>query len=166
MLRGSSSTRLDPLVRDYRAFMDELLAAIESDGTRFYLDTSLLTWLIRQVLKRGRIYRLVRLASRRLCCIPVWAADELQRHLIAGTIRANLQKTVSDAHAKYDEFVRLASERADDAICQSKGYPSRSNFVGELEYSLARLSRLARVVQVDDAGFQAATSEVIDFVNK
>jgi len=38
--------RLDPVVRDYRSFMDEFIQTLESEATRFYLDTSALMWLI------------------------------------------------------------------------------------------------------------------------
>lgn len=159
--------RLDPFVRDYRAFIDALVAAIENNGTKFYLDTSILAWLIR-LGSQARQEFISWCVSRPegSIRIPTWAAHELHRHVIGGTIRANVQKTVSDALAKFDEFVRLASERADDTTCREKGYPNRSSFVSELEYSSARLSQLSRVAQVDDEQLQVATAEVIAFANE
>ncbi len=50
--------------------------------------------------------------------VPVWVAHEFHRHITDGTVRSNIQKTVSEAQAKYDEFVRLASERADVMTCR------------------------------------------------
>jgi hypothetical protein len=158
--------RLDPFIRDYPAFMDEVAEVLAADGTHFYLDTSLLMWLIRLGAKAraefiawcdGRPVNTVR--------VPVWAAHELHRHVISGTVRTNVQASVNETQSKYDEFARLASERADETICRAKGYAGRDGYIGELRYALARLRQLARVVDVDDAQLQQGTDEVIAFVN-
>lgn len=104
--------RLDPFVRDY-PFMNDFVEALESGGTRFYLDTSLLMWLIR-LGTRARAEFMVWCGGRpkNAVRVPVWAAHELHRHVIGGTVRAHLQKTVNETQSKYDEFARLASECA------------------------------------------------------
>jgi len=38
---------LDQYVRDLKAFMDDFASALEAGRTKFYLDTSILIWLIR-----------------------------------------------------------------------------------------------------------------------
>jgi hypothetical protein len=146
--------------------MEELVNAIEADGTRFYLDTSLLMWLIR-LGSRARAEFISWCDARPINSVrvPVWAAHELHRHVIGGTVRSNLQKTVSETQAKYDEFTRLASERADDSVCRAKGYSGRISYIGDLEHSFARLNQLARVIEPDDVQLQQAVEEVIEFTN-
>ena len=158
--------RLDPFVRDYLSFLNDFVEAFESGGTRFYLDTSLLMWLIR-LGTRARAEFMVWCGGRpkNAVRVPVWAAHELHRHVIGGTVRANLQKTVNETQSKYDEFARLASECADEAICRAKGYAGRDSYIGELEHSFSWLHRLARVVEIDELQLQQAADEVIAFVN-
>jgi hypothetical protein len=60
----------------------------------------------------------------------------------------------------------MAAERADDAVCVTKGYKSRSSFITELELTSVRIKQLTRVVGLDDEHLQAATKEVIDFANE
>jgi hypothetical protein len=158
---------LDQYVRDLKAFMEEFATALEAARTKFYLDTSLLIWLIRlgaharaEVLAwfRGRPADTVR--------VPVWAAHELHRHILNNTARKNLADAVSDLTSKYDDFVRMAAERADDIVCVTKGYESRSSFITELELTSVRLEQLIKVAVLDEKHLQAATKEVIDFANE
>jgi hypothetical protein len=158
---------LDQYVRDLKAFMDDFATALDAERTKLYLDTSLLIWLIRlgaharaEVLAwfRGRTVETVK--------VPVWAAHELHRHIINNTARKNLSETVGDLTSKYDDFVRMAAERADDAVCVTKGYTSRSSFITELELTSVHIKQLTRVVVLDDEHLQAATKEVIDFANE
>lgn len=158
--------RLDPVVRDYRSFMDEFIQVLESNTTRYYLDTSVLMWLMR-LGETARSEFMVWCAQRpaESVRVPVWVAHELHRHVTEGTVRNNIQKTVREAQAKYDEFVRLASERADDPTCRSKGYAGRPGYISQLEYSFARVRQLASVVDPDEKALHAAVDEVITFAN-
>ena len=158
--------RLDPYVRDYAQFMDELVEVLESPQTRFYLDTSLLMWLLRL----GSGARLEFLSWCETRCessvrVPVWAAHELHRHLTRQTVANNIRKTVSDTERKFDDFVRLASERADEEICRAAGYESRQGFIAEVELVLAQVKRFAKVVS-SDSKLTGAADEVIKFVNE
>ena len=132
--------------------MLEFTDALEAEGTRFYLDTSLLMWLIR-LGPRARAEFIGWCDTRPTDAVrvPIWAAHELHRHILAGTVSSNVRRILSDTLAKYDEFRRLASERADEAICLAKGYPGRASYIAELEHSFVRLDKLAKVVELDDA---------------
>jgi hypothetical protein len=161
-----STMRLDPFVRDYQSYVNELIDAIEANTTRFYLDTSLLIWLIGLGSQaRAEFIAWCKARPTNAVRVPVWATHELHRHLIIGTIRSNLLRTISETEAKFDDFIRLASERADELSCRSKGFPGRTSYIGDLEHSLTRLRRLARVVEPVDAQLQQAVEEVIEFVN-
>ncbi|MBS0418673.1 MAG: hypothetical protein JSR66_13250 [Proteobacteria bacterium] len=158
--------QLDPFVRDYPVYVDELIQALQKPSTRLYLDTSLLMWLIRlgsqardEFLEwcKGRAPASIR--------VPVWAAHELHRHVIGGTIRANVKQTVSETQRKYAEFTSMAAERADDEACRARGYTGRSSYVGELEKSAAVLKNLSQMFQSDDESLRGATQEIIEFVN-
>jgi PIN like domain len=158
--------RLDTIVRDYQAFMLEFADALEAQSTRFYLDTSLLMWLIRLGPQaRSQFIEWCHTRPTDAVRVPIWAAHELHHHVIAGTVRSNVQKTISDTLAKYDEFRRLASERADDAICLAKGYADRTSYIAELEQSVIRLDKLSKVIELDDPQIRQAADEVIEFVN-
>ena len=158
---------LDEYVRDYKAFMEEFAATIESTQTNFYLDTSLLIWLIRLGAEaRAETISWFRSRPPSTVRVPVWAAHELHRHVIDGTARKNLQHTVAETLSKYDDFVRMAAERADDPVCSARGFVDRSAFVRDLERSSVKMKQLARVVELDDLSLQRATTEVIDFANE
>lgn len=160
--------RLDPFIRDYPAFMDEFARVLTADGTYFYLDTSLLMWLIRLSAQARREF--IAWCDGRpsgTVRVPVWAAHELHRHVIGGTIRANIQATLSETQAKYDEFVRLASERADEGGCLARGFAGRDGYANELTRSFERLRQLAQVVvDADGEQLQQSTDAVIEFVNQ
>lgn len=157
--------QLDPLIRDYGQFMNELVAALESERTRFYLDTSLLMWLIR-LGSAARAEFLGWCHARPLgnVKVPVWAAHELHRHLTGSTIRKNLSDTVSATERKLDEFVQLASERADEELCRQSGYLGRQGYVTEVEQTCAKVKELAKVAR-NDLQVDGAADHVIAFVN-
>jgi hypothetical protein len=147
--------------------MDEFIRTLESPTTRLYLDTSVLMWLIRLgTTARSEFTAWCAQRPADAVRVPVWAAHELHRHVTDGTVRQNIQKTVRRRQAKYDEFVRLASERADEATCRSKGYAGRPGFISQLEHSFARVRQLASVIEPDDKTLHAAVDEVIAFANR
>ena len=157
--------RLDPFVRDYQQFMDELVEVLQSPQTRFYLDTSLLMWLVRLgSAARSEVLTWCRNRPESSVRVPVWAAHELHRHLTLQTVASNIGSAVSETERKLDDFVRLASERADEELCRANGYASREGFVAEVEQAFAKVKQLAKVVR-NDSQLNGATDEIIDFVN-
>src|ERR1700722_19763653 len=143
--------QLDPLVRDYSNYLEELMGSLRSSSTRVYLDTSLLIWLIRIGKEardeffdwcKGRAVGSIR--------IPVWAAHELHRHNLSQTVRRTAQSAVGDTKTKYAEFAGMAAERADDNTCRAWGDAGRSSYIGELERSAAVLDRLSLVLKPDE----------------
>ena len=158
--------RLDPFIRDYPQFMDELVEVLESPQTRFYLDTSLLMWLV-SLGSAARSEFLSWCGSRPETSvrIPVWAAHELHRHLTRQTVTTNIRSAVSETERKLDDFVRLASERADEEVCRASGYGSRQGFIAEVVQVFAKVKRLAKVVS-SDSKLSGASDEVIKFVNE
>ena len=158
--------RLDPYLRDYGQYLTEFIAVLKSPTTRFYVDTSLLMWLVRAGrTARSDFMGWCKSLPAGTVRVPVWAAHELQKHVTAGTVQSNVRKLVSEAIAKFDEFVRLASERADDQSCMARGYASRSLLVSDIELSRSRLERFSKVIDLDDGSLGEATAEIIDFVN-
>jgi PIN like domain len=157
---------LDNYVRDYRAFMTDFVGSLQSEETYLYLDTSFLIWLIRLGSEaRSEILEWLRERPSTGVRIPVWAAHELHRHVIAATAKSNLTTTVQDAISKLGDFIRIAAERADNKICTANGFADRAAFLRELLLSYEKITHLAKVAQLDDPALQAATQEVITFVN-
>lgn len=157
--------RLDPFIRDYRQFMDELVSVLASERTRFYLDTSLLMWLVRLgSAARAEFLTWCHALPEGSVRVPVWAGHELHRHLVRSTVITNVKTTVSETERKLDEFVRLASERADEQLCRVNGYPGRQGYMTEVEQAFAKLRGLAKVV-VNDQHISTAADEVIAFAN-
>lgn len=158
--------RLDPFIRDYGRFMDELVEVLESSQTRFYLDTSLLMWLVRLgSTARSEFLAWCRTRPDGSVRVPVWAAHELHRHLTRQTVAHNIRSAVSETERKFDDFVRLAAERADEETCRANGYVSRQGFIAEVEQAFAKVKRLATVVS-SQSKLSGAVDEVIKFVNE
>jgi hypothetical protein len=157
--------RLDPFIRDYEKFTDDLVKTLQAPNTRFYLDTSVLMWVIRLGGKaRSDFLNWCRSRPKGSVRVPVWAGHELHRHLIRKSIATNVKITVSETEKRLDEFFRLAVERADDVACLAKGYPGRSAYVATVQQTVSRLRELAKIAG-DDATLSLATDEVLDFVN-
>jgi PIN like domain len=159
--------QLDPFVRDYPVYVDELILALRKPTTRVYLDTSLLMWLMRLGSQaREEFCQWCKGRTQSSIRVPVWAAHELHRHVVTGTIRASVKSTVGETQRKYAEFTSLAAERADDKTCRARGYTGRSSYVGELEKSAAVLENLSQVIQPDEDAIRIAMQQVIEFVNE
>ena len=158
--------RLDPLVRDYRAFMEELGIVLNDDRTRFYLDTSILLLLVRLGYP-ARCNFIDWCSNRSLNAIriPVWSAHEFHRHVVQDTVKLNVGSTSREVENKLKEFVRLAWERADDGVCQGHGYPSRASYISEIGRSSTRLLQLLAVAK-DKTTINQATEQVISLINK
>lgn len=158
---------LDQYIRDLKAFMDDFASALDAERTKFYLDTSILIWLIRLGSHaRAEVFAWLRSRPTGSVWVPVWCAHELHRHILDDTAKKNLIETVSGLTKKYDDFVRMAAERADDTVCAAKGYASRSAFITDLELTTVRIKHLEKVVILEEDHLKAATKEVIDFVNE
>ena len=156
--------RIDPFVRDLPRFQGDLARALDSRGTRLYLDTSTLMWLVR--LSRAARAEFMAWCATRDTFVPVWAAHEFQRHLLMGTVRANMAKVVAETASKQREFAQIAAEQADDALCLAKGYGQRSGYISEIQRLMAGFHQLGRVLEVDDERLRSAADEVIEFVNQ
>lgn len=157
---------LDPFARDFESFLRDFVAALDAPQTVVYLDTSVLMWLVRLGTEaRKEFLDWCKARTAATVRVPVWAAHEFHKHLTRGTIQKNIRATVGSTQAKYDEFVRLANERADGATATAKGYLGRGGFVSEIEASWAKLAVLSTTIDMDDASYEKAAKEVIDFVN-
>lgn len=155
--------RIDPFVRDLPKFQGDLARALDSRGTRLYLDTSTLMWLVR--LSQAARSDFMAWCAARDTFVPVWAAHEFQRHLLLGTVRANMAKVVAETASKQREFAQIAAEQADDALCLAKGYGHRSGYISEIQRLMAGFYQLGRVLEVDDERLRSAADEVVEFVN-
>ena len=159
--------QLDPFVRDYPAYVDELIEALKKPNTRVYLDTSLLMWLMRiGAQARDEFCQWCKGRAQYSVRIPVWVAHELHRHVVDGSIRSSVKSALNETQRAYAEFTSIAAERADDKVCRSRGYAGRSSYVGELEKSAAVLESLSQVVKPDEDTIRSATQDVIGFVNQ
>jgi hypothetical protein len=157
--------RLDAYAREFGPYTDELDEALADGATRLYIDTSLLMWLIRIGREaRGEFIGWCNARQAGTVRVPVWAAHELHRHLIRGTIASNVHKLLSETEKKIVEFAALANESADDLICQGQGYADRSSFVSMMEQTVARVKNLSNVIRIDQHMGDAA-DQVVAFVN-
>lgn len=158
--------RLEPLVRDYPAFLEELIRVLQAPTTRIYLDTSQLMWLIRVgEAARYEFHRWVGSRPGGTVRVPVWAAHELHRHLAENRIAVNVRKTLGDVASKYDEFAALAAERADDHCARRAGFADHADYLAALRSSQSQFARISNAVAVDDQRLRDVTEAVIDFAN-
>lgn len=159
--------QLDPLIRDYRGFLNEFIEAVEAEGTLFYLDTSLLMWLLRLApAPRKEFIRWCEARPTNVVRVPLWAAHELHRHITSDTVVKSLEKSLGDTEAKYSDFARLASECADEATCMARGFAGRTSYIGQVEQSMETLRQLKKVISIDRIRFGQAADEVTAFVNE
>jgi hypothetical protein len=157
--------RLDPYARDFGPFTDELDGVLADEATRLYLDTSLLMWLVRVGREARREFiGWCKARPEGTVRVPVWAAHELHRHLIRGSISSNVQAVLSDTEKKLSEFAALANERADDELCRSRGYADRGSFVSTMEQTVARVKSLSNVIRLDEH-IAEASDDIVAFVN-
>lgn len=157
--------RLDPIVRDYPQFMDELTKVLESPLSRFYMDTSILMWLVRLSPEaRSEFVGWCRNLPDGCVRVPVWAAHELHSHLTRDSIGKDILSTVSSMQQQLDDFARLASERASEQDSRNNGYTSRQGFVAEVEHTIAKVKQLLQVVG-NNSKLNAAADEVVELVN-
>lgn len=161
--QATSSMRIDPFVRDLAKFQGDLASALDEPGTRLYLDTSTLMWLVR--LSRTARAEFMAWCAKQNTFVPVWAAHEFQRHLLMGTVRTNMVKVVAETASKQREFAQIAAEQADDALCLAKGYVQRSGYISEIQRLMASFHQLGRVLELDEERLRLAADEVIEFVN-
>lgn len=155
--------RIDPFVRDLPGFQERLAESLESPDTRIYLDTSTLMWLAR--LSSDARAQFTTWCSNRSSFVPVWAAHELQRHLLSGTIRTNMAATVKETASSQRELVQLAAELADDALCMAKGFGLRSVYISEIQRLMGEFDRIKGVIEIDETRLRKAAEEVVSFVN-
>lgn len=159
--------RLDPIVRDFPGFLDELVAALESDDTFVYLDTSLLMWLLRvEPEVRTEFFAWCHERPQGTVRIPVWVAHELHRHLDERREFKNVQSAIVKIKGMGDALGELAAERAGEGLCRRSGYTGRDAFVGDVEATLERLARLVKTISLEDEHYRSAAEEVIAFVNE
>jgi len=159
--------QLDPVVRDYKAYMDELADALKSGDTHLYLDTSLLMWLTR-IAAGARDEFIAWCRSRRTgtVWVPVWAAHELHRHIQSKSETTSVKKALAQGLAGKAELFRVAMERADEARCLASGYTSRDAYLAEIESASAHLEKLVTVIEFTERDFEESTEFVVAFANE
>ncbi len=159
--------QLDPIVRDYKAYMDELADALEADDTYLYLDTSLLMWLSRIAAgARDEFIAWCRARPPETVRVPVWVAHEFHRHIQARTEAQNVNTMVVNGLAGRTALSTVAMERADDAHCFASGFTSREVYLHEFETTSKRLGELAEFVKFSDTDFERSTELVVAFANE
>ncbi len=158
--------KLDPFIRDYDEFMDEVAETFQSNNTIYYLDTSLLMLLVRLgVTARKEFIGWCNTRTEGSIRVPVWAAHEFHRHIVQESTRNDIRKISSDLEKKIHDFMVLALERADDEICKERGYSNRDSYVTEIRHSFSRVRNLINVTR-DDRYLSDAIEEIISFVNE
>jgi hypothetical protein len=159
--------RLEPIVRDFPGFLDELVAALESDETIVYLDTSLLMWLLRlEPEVRAEFVAWCDERPKGSVRIPVWVAHELHRLLDERREFKNVQSAIAKIRGLGDALGELAAERAGEGLCRRSGYTGRDAFVGDVEATLERVTRFVKTISLDDEDYRSAAQEVVAFVNE
>ena len=156
--------KVDPYVRSIDEFETQLIDAIKSATCRLYLDTSTLMWALRiNAGARDEFIEWCRSFGSRIK-VPVWAAHELQRHLLEGTVLKNVRKTASESEKKLHDFMSLVTERADDHMAQAIGAGSSSTLLAKANLIQGEFRRLSKAVQTDNVS--EANQKITDFVNE
>ena len=158
--------KLHPYARDYDAFLTELSAVIDADTTRFYLDTSVLMFLVRVGrATRQEFLTWCRKRTDHSVRVPVWAAHEFHKHVVENTVSQNIKRSFSEVESTLHDLLVLALERVDDQVCQSRGYASRAHYMSEMSLSLTNIRRLMKVAR-EQSDLSENIDNVIAYVNE
>ena len=156
--------KLDPYIRSIAEYEDRLIGAINSEKCLVYLDTSTLMWTLRiNALARDQFVGWCRALGDRLR-IPVWAAHELQRHLIEGTVLKSIKQQSSKCEGKFHDFISLVAERLDDNLALSVGAGSSDTLIAKLQIMQGQVQKLSAAVSTNN--FSSANEQIIEFVNE
>lgn len=156
--------KLDPYIRKISDYETRLIDAIGAQSCLVYLDTSALMWALRiNAPARQQFLDWCRSFEERLR-IPVWAAHELQRHLIEDTVKRTIKERSSACERQLHDFVSLVAERSDDNIARAVGAGSSDTLIAKAQMIQSQVRKMSDAMR---AGNLTATYEkVIEFVNE
>lgn len=156
--------KLDPYIRSIAEYENRLADAINSGKCLVYLDTSTLMWTLRiNRLAREQFVEWCRALGDRLR-IPVWAAQELQRHLLEDTALKDIRQRSSDCERKLHDFIWLIAERSDDDLARSVGTGSSDILIVKTQMIQEQVRKLSAAVRTSN--FKLANEKIIEFVNE
>lgn len=156
--------KLDLNIRSIPEYESRLLSAINSGKCHVYLDTSTLMWTLRiNTLAREQFVEWCRTLGDRLR-IPVWAAHELQRHLIEDTVLKDIKRRSSDCEQKLKDFIWLVAECSDDNLARSVGAVSSDTLIEKVQKIRKQVRKLPAAVRKNN--FSSANEKIIEFVNE
>ena len=156
--------KLDPYVRTITDYETRLIDALGSPSCLVYLDTSALMWALRiKAPARQQFIDWCRSFGERLR-IPVWAAHELQRHLIEDTVQRTIKERTSACERQFHDFVSLVAERSDDNIARTVGAGSSDTLIVRAQMIQSQVRRLSEAMRGGD--LTSAYEKTIEFVNE
>ena len=156
--------KLDPYIRTIADYESRLVDALDSRNCTVYLDTSTLMWALRiNAQAREQFVAWCRSLGERLR-IPVWAAHELQRHLIEDTVRKTIRERSSACERQFHDFISLVSERSDDSIARVMGAGSSDTLIANARVIQGQVRKLSDAIQ--SGNLSTAYEEIIEFVNE
>jgi hypothetical protein len=156
--------KLDPYIRKISDYETCLGDAIGAQSCLVYLDTSALMWALRiNTPARQQFIDWCRSFEERLR-IPVWAAHELQRHLIEDTVKRTIKERSSACERQFHDFVSLVAERSDDNIARAVGAGSSDTLIAKAQIIQSQVRKMSDAMRAGN--LTAAYEEVIEFVNE
>ena len=156
--------KLDPHIRPIDEYENRLVGAINSGKCLVYLDTSTLMWTLKiKTLAREQFVEWCRTLGDRFR-IPVWAAHELQRHLIEDTVLKEIKQRSSDCERKLYDFIWLVAEHSDDKLALSVGEKSLNTLIAKVQKIREQVWKFSTAVR--KRNFSSANDKIIEFVNE
>jgi len=156
--------KLDPYIRKISDYETRLIDAIGAQSCLVYLDTSALMWALRiNAPARQQFLDWCRSFEERLR-IPVWAAHELQRHLIEDTVKRTIKERSSACERQLHDFVSLVAERSDDNIARAVGAGSSDTLIAKAQMIQSQVRKMSDAMRAGN--LTAAYEKVIEFVNE
>ena len=156
--------KLDPYIRNISDYEKRLADAIIAQSCIVYLDTSALMWGLRvNALARKEFIDWCRSFGGQLR-VPVWAAHELQRHLIDDSVQETIKKRSSACERQFNDFISLIAERSDDSIARVAGAGSSGGLITDALLIQSQIKKMSSAIRSGD--LCTAYEEIIEFVNE
>ena len=156
--------KLDPYIRTISDYESCLADAISAQSCIVYLDTSTLMWALRiNAPAREQFIDWCRSFGERLR-IPVWAAHELQRHLVEDTVQKTIKERSSACERQFHDFASLVAERSDDSIARAVVAGSSDTLIAKARMIQSQVRKMSDAIR--SGNLSAAYEKIIEFVNE
>ena len=144
-------------------------AALTHSATKYYIDTSLLMWLLQiSASARKQFFDWCDEPERNARIhVTTWCAHELYRHLRMDTVLGQIRTRISMQRDTLEDVLRFADQSCDDELCIATAYPNRIAAIEGLRGHASQITSYLTVLSDNRLKpvYASAVEEVRNFVN-